>query len=463
LFLAGCPVGPNFVKPEPDMPPDYRSEIEPAEAASFADAPWWDVFRDETLRGLIDEALANNYQLRTAVFRVEQAEHTVGVTRSPLFPQASYQGAAQRGKIFTGFLPENPTVNAFLGTFNLAWEIDVWGRIRRATEASIADMLAADDVRRGVVLSLVSNVAQTYFDLQELDLLLDIAQRTTQSFRETEALFNRRFLGGVDTKLAVERAKAALHTTAATIPQLEQQIVQTENQMCVLLGRQPGPIPRQAVLTLDSMPPETPPGLPSELLRRRPDVLAAEQQIASANALVGVSVANFFPRIGLTTLYGGESTEIENIIKGPGVVWNVAGSVLGPLFTGGQLTESYRAQKANWEAAKQQYEQTVITALTEVSDALIAQQKLVGVEAEQQEAVKALQESVRLAILRYEGGLASYYEVLEAQQQLFPAENTLAQTERDRLVAVVQLYMALGGGWEANDLPAEAGFWPTGP
>src|SRR5262249_7215936 len=208
---------------------------------------------------------------------------------------------------------------------------------------------------------------------------------------------------------------------------------------------------------------QPPPGLPSELLQRRPDILQAEQQIRSANAKVGVAVANFFPRIGLTALYGGQRSQIENILKGPGGVWNVAGPALGSLFTGGQLTESYRAQKAEWEATKEQYLQTVLTALTEVSNALIAQQKLVTVEEEQEKAVEALRESVRLAILRYEGGLSSYFEVLEAQQQLFPAENSLAQTQRDRLVAVVPLYSALDGGCQASDQPVRPGFWPPGP
>jgi multidrug efflux system outer membrane protein len=445
------------------MPTDYRSEIEAAEVESFATEPWWEVFHDDILRGLIDEALANNYNLRVAIDRVEQAQHVVGQTRSPLFPQASYQGGAGRGRVFTGLGGNNITIDNFLGTFNLAWEIDVWGRIRRATESSMASLLATEDVRRGVVLSLVSGVAQAYFDLQELDTELEISRTTTESFRQTEALFTRRFEGGVDSLLSVDRAKAALAQTAATIPLLEQQIVQQENLICLLLGRQPGPIPRASQMTLDAVALQPPPGLPSELLERRPDILQAEQQIRASNALVGVTVANFFPRIGMTALYGGQSTEIQDIVKGPGVVWQIAGSVLGPLFTGGQLTESYRAQKADWEATKQQYEQTVLNALSEVSNALIAQQKLVGVEDEQQKAVEALRESVHLAILRYEGGLASYFEVLEAQQQLFPAENSLAQTQRNRLVASVQLYAALGGGWEATDHPVPVGFWPTGP
>jgi multidrug efflux system outer membrane protein len=455
-------VGPNFVKPEPQMPPAYRSELDPAEAASFADAPWWDVFRDDILRGLIDEALANNYDLRTALYRVEVAQHQVGITNSQLFPQLGYQGSASRQRAQFGSFGSQ-TFNSFLGIFNLSWEIDLWGRIRRSTEASQADLLASEDVRRGVVLSLVSSVAQAYFDLQELDLELDISHRTTESFTETEALFNRRFLGGVDSKLSVERAKAALYTTAATIPLLEQQIVATENALCVLLGRQPGPVTRKPLLTQDAVAPQTPPGLPSELLLRRPDIMQAEAQIQASNALVGVSEANFFPRIGLTTLYGGQSSELSDIVKGPGMAWQIGASILGPLFQGGALIESYRQAVAQWEATKQQYEQSVLTALGEVSNALIAQQKLEAASVQQALAVEALRESVRLALLRYNGGLSTYFEVLEAQQQLFPAENSLAQTDRDRLIAVVQLYSALGGGWQATDKPVEVGFWPTGP
>jgi multidrug efflux system outer membrane protein len=446
--LAGCAVGPDFVKPTPEMPDAYRSQLQPEEATSFADLRWWEVFDDARLRDLIAEALENNYDLRTALYRVEAAQHQVGITRSEIFPQASYQGGAGRGKVFTGVLPSNTTLNTFLGTFNLAWEIDVWGRIRRGSEASVADLLATEDFRRGVILSLVSAVAQAYFELQELDLELQISRATTESFTQTLALFTRRFKGGVDSLLSVNRAQAALSQTAATIPLLEQQIVIKENQISILLGRHPGPVARAPLLTQTAVPPQTPPGVPSELLRRRPDILQAEQQIVATNALVGVSVANFFPRIGLTALYGGQSSELENIVKGPGTVWAISGSVLGPLFTGGALIESYRQAVANWEATKELYEQTVLRALGEVSNALIAEQKLAEQRAQQEQAVTAYRESVRLALLRYAGGLASYFEVLEAQQQLFPAENTLAQIERDQLVAVVQLYAALGGGWE---------------
>ncbi|MBX3026857.1 efflux transporter outer membrane subunit [bacterium] len=463
VAIAGCAVGPDFVRPEPAVPAAYRSELAPAEAGSFADDAWFDVFHDATLRELIDEALAANYDLRTASARVEQALHQVGVTRSEIFPQASYQGGVQRGQSFLGPNTDNQTFNTFLGTFNLAWELDVWGRIRRATEASEAVLYATDDVRRGVVLSLVSGVAASYFTLQELDLQLDIARRTTQSFTETVQLFTRRYQGGVDSKLSVERARAARAQAAATIPQIEQRIVQQENAICILLGRAPGPVPREPLMTIEALPPQTPPGLPSELLRRRPDVLAAERLIESSNAQVGVTIANFFPRLGLTALYGGQSSDLENIVKTPGVVWAIAGSLVGPIFQGGRLTEAYRAQVADWEATKAQYVQTVLTALTEVSNALIAQQKLEGVRAEQQLAVDALRESVRLALLRYNGGLSTYFEVLEAQQQLFPAELALAQTDLSRILAVVDLYRALGGGWQNNDLAVDPGFWPTGP
>jgi multidrug efflux system outer membrane protein len=463
FLLSSCAVGPDYVRPETRTPPEFRAQIGAAEATSFADQPWWDVFNDETLRGLIDESLRNNYDLRTAAARVEQAQHIVGVTRSPLFPQVGYEGGAGRGRVFIG--PEFPNVtgNQFLGAFTLAWEIDVWGRIRRSTEQSEAQLYATDDVRRGVVLSLVSGVAGAYFTLQELDAELEIATRTVASFQDTLQLFTRRFMGGVDSKLSVERAKAALAQAAAAVPNLERQIVIQENAICVLLGREPGPVARQPLMTMNALPPQTPPGLPSQLLERRPDILQAEQDMAAANAAVGVATANFFPRIGLTALYGGQSSDLEKVFQGPGNIWQIAGSLVGPLFQGGALIENLRASDAAYDAAVQAYQQSVLTALGEVSNALINQRKLEQVRVEQARQVDALKESVRLSTLRYVGGLSTYYEVLEAQQQLFPAELSLAQVDRDRLLAVVSLYQSLGGGWEANDQPVEVGFWPPGP
>lgn len=451
LLFTGCPVGPNYVRPDSTPPPDYYGQVQPSEAESLADLPWWQVFADPVLQRLVTEAVQSNYDLRVAIARVEQAQALVGVARAPLFPQLGYQGAASRQRALVFPSQPNATYNLFSGAFNLAWELDIWGRIRRATEAAQAEMLASEEFRRGVLLTLVSSVAQAYFDLLELDRELEIAQETTESFRETLQLFTRRFEGGVGSRLQTERAAGALYQTEANIPNLEAQIVATENQLNVLLGRNPGPIARGTPLVQQAAPPETPPGLPADLLERRPDVRQAEESIRSANAQVGVAVANFFPRIGLTSLYGGQSTELSDVVKGSANIWSLVGSISGPIFTGGQLLEQYYAQVAFWEQTKLQWEQTLITAFSEVSSTLVAQEKLEEVRVAQQKTVDAYQESVNLSLLRYNQGLANYYEVLEAQQLLFPAQNDLARTQRNQLQVVVDLYRALGGGWQLTD------------
>jgi multidrug efflux system outer membrane protein len=294
-------------------------------------------------------------------------------------------------------------------------------------------------------------VAQAYLELRELDEELAIAKRTRESFQETLDLFTRQFVGGIGNKLATSRAEAALSSTAATIPDLERQIVAKENQICILLGRKPGPIARGPALTEQTYPPGVPAGLPAALLERRPDIMQAEENIVASNASVGVAITNFLPRIGLTTLFGGQSSDLDNIVKGQGNVWSVGGSLVGPVFQGGRLYYNYRGSVAAWEEAKLAYQQTVLTALGEVSNALVARQKYAESRTEIERQVKALQDSVRLATLRYTGGLATYYEVLEAQQQLFPAENSLARTELNQLVTVVELYRALGGGWRSEE------------
>lgn len=450
-FLAsGCPVGPNYQRPDIAAPESYRGEVGPAEAASLADLPWWQVFADPVLQGLIEQSLQNNYDLQAAVQSVEQARSLVGVARAPLFPQVGYEGGAQRGKNFV-FTGENRTFNTFLGAFNVAWELDIWGRIRRSTEAAQAVLLGTEQFRRGIMLSLVSDVAQVYFGLLELDLELEIARQTVASFQDTVDLFRFRYEGGVGNKLEVERAIAALEETVATIPDLERRIVEAENLLQLLVGAAPAPIARGAPLVAQKGALQVPPGLPSQLLERRPDVVQAEADLISANAQVGVAVANFFPRIGLTSLYGGESTELKDIVKTQGTIWNVAGSIAGPIFTGGQNLETYRAQVAVFEQSKAQYLQAILLALQEVSNVLTSQQKLGEIRAAQERQVAALQESVRLSLLRYDQGLANYYEVLESQQQLFPAQNALARTLRDQLNVIVQLYRALGGGWSFTD------------
>jgi multidrug efflux system outer membrane protein len=366
-------------------------------------------------------------------------------------PQANYTGSAERGKFFVFSGAPNQTGNVFLGAFQMAWEIDVWGRIRRATEASLADLFATEDVRRGVVLTVITDVAQAYFELRELDLELEIAKRTRDSFQQTLDLFTRQLLGGVGNKLAVSRAEAALADAAGTIPELENQIVAKENQLSVLLGRQPGEIARGAALVDQPQAPDVPAGLPSALLERRPDILATEQNVVATNALVGVAVGNFLPRFGLTALYGGQSSDIDNVVKSAGNVWAIGGSITGPLFQGGRYYYTYKGSVVEWQAAKLAYEQTVLNALGDVSNALVARQKFAAAHVERQRAVVALTESVRLSIVRFTGGLADYFEVLEAQQQLFPAELILARNELAQLVSVVQLYRALGGGWHQEE------------
>jgi len=457
IFLSSCfSLGPDYQRPAIVPPQTYRSQIGAAEAISFADLPWWQVFRDDALSELIAEALHNNYDLRVAASRVEQARALAGIARAEFFPQLGYEGGVGRshaaGQFFVP-VPSGQSENVFKGLFNLAWEFDVWGRIRRSNEVALAQLLASEEFRRGVILSLISDVAQAYFELQELDLELAIARGTTESFQKTLDLFTKRFQLGVASKLEIARAEASLASTAATIPILERAIVAKENQISILLGRNPGSIARGASLTDHTVPPQTPPGLPSQLLERRPDIRQAEQTLIAANAQIGVVEANFLPRIGLSGLYGGVGTEIENVVNGKGNVWAITGQITGPLFQGGRIYENYRGAWAQWEEVKLQYEQAVITALREVSNALIGQQKLAAARKEQERAVAAFQESVRLSTLRYTGGLAGYFEVIDAQQQLFPAENALAQIRRDQLLAVVQLYRALGGGWSGYAEP----------
>jgi outer membrane protein, multidrug efflux system len=441
--------GPDYQRPEFDAPPSFRDQIGPAEAASIADLPWWQVFSDPKLAALIAEALQKNYDLQVAVARIQESRALVGVAASQFFPQLGYEGDAQRAKELSPVPGPNVTLNLFTGLFNMAWEIDLWGRIRRSTEAARANLLAAEYARRGVMLTLVSNVAAAYFELVELDRQLKIARDSSNTYSQTLTYFTRRFLGGTDTKLSTSRAEASLEASQATIASLQIQIAQQENAISVLLGSTPKTIER-AELPIHPMVDATA-GQTTVLLKRRPDILQAEQSMISANAQVGVAVANFFPVIGLSALYGGQSESIGDILKTDFGVWSIGASVTGPLFQGGRLYESYRAQQAFWDETVAQYQATIIEAFREVSDALVAQQLLAEKRSALEKQVAALSVAVRLSLDRYNIGLARYYEVLEAEQELYPAEDTLAQTERDQSLAVVSLYQALGGGWRLSD------------
>jgi multidrug efflux system outer membrane protein len=444
-------VGPDYQRPAVQSVEQFRSEVSPSEAESLADSAWWQVFNDKALQQLITQALANNNDLQLAVARVDQAHALVGVAASQFYPQVGYQGFAGREKTFVPTTTiGNLTFNSFSALLNVAWELDVWGRIRRSTEAGRASLFAQEDVRRGVMLTLVSDVATDYFRLLELDRELAIAQESAKTYKQTLDLFSQRFQFGRDSKLPVARAQAAYDSSLANIAQLQREIAQRENAISILLGDPPMAIERGAPLT-DQTTPKTPVGLPSDLLLRRPDVLEAEQNMIGANAEIGVAVANFFPRIGLSALYGGQSEDIDKVFDSSFSIWNIFGNLAGPIFQGGNLLESYYAQQAFWDGAIAEYRETVITSYREVSDALIAEQTLVTQRDAYQSQVEALRDAVELSLLRYDAGRASYFEVLEAEQELFPAEDALAQTQRDQLLAVVDLYRALGGGWQLSD------------
>ena len=456
-LLAGCAIGPNYERPE-DLPdaPAFRGEQEASEQSFVEEMPWWEIFDDPALVALTNEALENNRDLAIAVARMEQARYIVGATRSELFPQLGYNGEAGRAETSENFGGPGSTRDFFLGALDLAWEIDVWGRIRRATEAARAEYLASEAFARGVRLSLIAAVAAAYFELRELDRELEIAVRTTESFERSRDLFLRQFEGGAGARLAVERAEGALGETAAFIPELEARIVAKENELSVLLGRPTGEIPRGTTLSDQSQLPVVPAGLPATLLDRRPDLVEAEQILVAANARVGESIANFLPRFGLTTFFGHQSNELSEFLGGGSRAWSVAGSFAGPIFQGGRIWSLFQASKAERDAATRLYDQRVLVAMREVSDALVAYEPLALAREAQGRSVAAYEEAVRLAFVRYWGGLASYFEVLEAQNLLFPAENRLAQIELSRLRALVQLYKALGGGWSLDELPGEA-------
>ena len=467
LVLAGCEVGPNYARPGMASPNQFRFQAG-AENASIADLPWWTIYDDPVLQDLIKTALENNYDLRIAVSRIEQAQAIAAQARSQYFPTVGYQGNVSRGKneFLGSFNPDSGATNsAALIGIDAAWEVDLWGRIRRLNEAALAQLLSTVEAERGVVLSLVSAVARAYFELLALDEFRKIAIDTTQSYTETLRIFDLRLTGGTASKLETSRAEALRSSAAAVVPETELQIGQKENEINVLCGRDPGPVARGSTLYVQRTPPEVPAGLPSQLLERRPDLLVAEAQIKAANANVGVATANFFPTLTLSGLLGRVSPELSAFSGGGANAWSIAAGLTGPIFEGGRLTAQLQQAKAVWEETKLQYERTALNALREVSDALIAHEKLVGVFDDQRDAVKSYRTAVDVAQLRYINGKSSYYEVLEVQQSLFPAELSLAQTRLNQLVAIVDLYKSLGGGWNLVDAAAmpEPMTSPTSP
>jgi multidrug efflux system outer membrane protein len=453
IFLSGCFRGPAYQRPVVQAPPTFRGQAA-ADSISLADQAWWNIYSDPLLEALIKEALKNNYNLRTAIARTQEAHAYAGVVRSAYYPSVDYHFGVQRDLGTYRFVPAlnlpatgASTQNLYVGGLTTAWEIDLWGRIRNATAAANATYLGTEEARRGIMLSLVSDVAAAYLELVELDRRLYLAHQSRDAFQATYKLFSERFGAGIASKLQVTRAESALADAEGTIVDIERQIAEREDQICVLVGRNPGPIQRSPPELELHSPPAVPAGVPSQLLERRPDIRQAEEDLRAALANIGVVNANFFPRIGLTTLFGKVSTDLSSLTTGSSDLWSLAASASGPIFMGGLLTKERRAAKAVFDQARFQYSQVVLRAFQEVSDALIASQKLGALEEQQKRQVTSLTESVAIANRRYLGGLASYYEVLEAQQLLYPAEFSLSQTSRDRKLVVVQLYKALGGSW----------------
>jgi outer membrane protein, multidrug efflux system len=448
--MAGCAVGPDYVKPKIDTPKDYR--FADKDAQDTANTEWWKQFDDPVLDQLIAEALVNNKNIQIAAANVEQAAGTLTQTRSQYYPQVNYSGNATRqraaeigGVPLTGALVPNPytTYEVLAGA---SWEIDLWGRVRRLTESARANLLATEEAKHGVVLSLVAQVASAYLQLRGLDAQLQIANDTLVSYGKTVELFQLQYKYGQVPKLNVEQARSSYETAAAQIPQIETQIAQTENALSVLLGRNPSSIPRgKQIQTLSS--PQVPAGLPSQLLERRPDIAQAEQNLIAANAQIGAAKALYFPTISLTGAFGNQSNDLSKLFSGPSTVWSFAGQATGPIFTGGAIKGQVAQATAAQKASLLNYQLTIQNAFADVDNALVARQKLLVQQGAQERLVKALREYERLAFIQYKGGVTPYSTVLQAQQGLFPQELNLAQTRYAVHNALVNLYKATGGGW----------------
>jgi multidrug efflux system outer membrane protein len=454
--LTGCALGPDYKRPPVSPPETFRFQATPGETASLADAPWWEAFGDPALKALIQEALTGNYNVRIAAARVQQARAQASAAKSPFYPQLGYQATAVQSKGLANILglsSTDPSAEStlYLGAISMNWEIDLWGKIRRSSEAANAQLLASEEGRRAVLLSLVSDVAQAYFELLELDARLAIANSSTEAYQGTYKLFQDRLEFGVASQLQTARAEGNLAQAAATVPEIQSQIAAKENQISTLLGRNPGPIQRGRPLFDQEVTPSVPAGLPSALLERRPDLRRVEQELVAANAQIGAAKALFFPQLSLTGLLGKASPELSALTAGTSTIWQAGGMITGPIFQGGKIYQNFKATEAAAEEAKWRYEQAVIQAFQEVSTSLAALEKLAGAETDQARSVRALEKSVQISNDRYLYGLSSYFEILEAQQRLYPAQYTQAQIRLNRLLAYVQLYKALGGGWNLKD------------
>jgi len=455
LFAAvssSCTVGPNYNKPLVVEPTVYRGAAAELSAkpdvASFGDQKWWDVFEDEALQTLIRAALEQNYDVRIAATRILEARALLGIAQADQLPEvtASASVFSQRSPAAAG-RPAVDTSPVQLG-LSASWELDFWGRFRRATESARANLLSDEWAQRQVISSLVSDVASAYFQLREQDLELEISRQTLASRRDSLRLTQVLADGGATSLLDVRQAEQLVFGASASIPDLESRIEQQENFISILVGRNPEGVMRGRPLIDQQQPPEVPAGLPSSLLERRPDILQAEQQLVAANAQIGVAKADFFPRISLTAIGGYQSSALARLFTGPAGLWTFGASALQPVFEGGRIRNNVAFAEARTQEATLVYQRTVQQAFRDVSDALVSYRKSREVRIEQQKLTTAAEDATRLSNMRYRGGAASYLEVLDSETRFFDAQLNLAQAQLRELQSLVQIYRSLGGGWQ---------------
>jgi multidrug efflux system outer membrane protein len=457
LLAAGCALGPNYKRPPVPVAPTWR-DLPVAEADTLANTPWWVVFDDPQLQALIRTALLENKDLKIAVERIEEARARYGFTKADLWPRVDLSGTAGRLRFNAGSLlhtPEGDTgaaaeateTSIYSATAGLSWEIDFFGRIRRASEAEKALFLGTQEARRATVLALVADVATAYLELRDFDRRLEIARRTIETRKESVQLATDRFEGGLTPEIDLRQAVAELRRVEVVVFDLERLIALKENELSVLLGHNPGAIPRGRTIDEQKLPGAVPAGLPSALLDRRPDVRAAEQGLAAATANIGEAKALLFPRIALTGSFGFTSTEFDTLFEGPSKSWNIIGNLLQPIFNKGKNKRRVEITESRQRQILYDYEATILQALRETEDALVAYGKTGEERRAQGERVEAERKVVELAELRYRGGVAAYLEVLDAQRSLFEAELDESATKGSNLIWLVRLYKALGGGW----------------
>jgi NodT family efflux transporter outer membrane factor (OMF) lipoprotein len=456
VLAAACTAGRDYTRPVIDTHAGHRAAPAESATASLADVPWFQLFGDDTLTTLVTTALENNFEVQIATERILQARAVLGITRSERLPSVgvSADAIATRGSRRGAFgeLPDgaDTDVGYVQAGFSLGWELDVWGRVRRLTEAARAQYLVTEEARHGILTTLVADVSETYLALGALDLELDIARRTRDAATDGLRLTEARRTSGVASGLDVRQAEQLLFTATGQIASIEREIAFAENALSLLLGHVPGDVPRGRSLEMFQAPPAVPAGLPSALLERRPDIRQAEQELIAANAMIGVAKTDYFPRISLTGFLGGQSRALSDLLSGPARLASAGAGAAMPVFNAGRTRGNVQLAEAIQREALVNYQRVIYSALRDVSDSLAAYSRTGEQRRQQEQLVRTLEESTRLATERYRGGLDSYLPVLDAQRNLFDGELALARLRQRELASIVQLYRALGGGWSED-------------